>query len=181
MAIVSLHKILQQQKAARSAAFALNPRLLHIHRIQVAATRAALDVLAENISAPDVWPGADLQHQRRQIQADWLGYEQMEAQDTARQGLLRETRTSLAEMDTALSAAQTAPQADRSALNAHLLLALERLNRALTDDSGFLQQDAVRATAHTGRNWAAWAWLSLALLVALGAAALAAPRDERSN
>ena len=174
MAVVSLHKILLQTSTAQQAALALNPRLLHVHDMQVAATRATLDVFAQNTSAPNVFPQTDLLHQRRKIQAAWLGYEQLEARDVARQGLLLETRASLAQFDAALTAAISTPHAAEA--SAPLLLALERLNRALTDDSGFLQQDSVRSVSASGNLWAAWAWISLALLVVLCAAALAAPR-----
>ena len=174
VAVVSLHKILLQTSAAQQTSLAFNPRLLHVHDMQVAATRATLDVFAQNTSAPNVFPLADLLHQRRKIQAAWLGYEQLEAQDTARQGLLLETRASLAQFDAALTAAIPSPTSKDASAN--LLLALERLNRALTDDSGFLQQDSAHAASASGNIWAAWAWISLALLVVLCAAALAAPR-----
>ena len=177
MAAFSLHEILLQARTAGNAALATNPKLLHVQQMQLAATRAVLDVLAWNVSAPEVLPQADLQHQRRLLQASWLGLEQLETQDAPRQGLMLETRASLAQFDAALNAALAAPQLNETNnAPAHLLLALARVDRALTNDSGSLQQEAAHAAAHGRSQWNAWAWISLVLLIALCTAALATPR-----
>lgn len=170
MAAFSLHQISLQARADRSAALAVNPKLLHVQQMQLAAARAVLDVLARNVSAPDVFPAADLQHQRRLMQASWLGLEQLEAQDAPRQGLMLETRASLAQFDAALDAALVAPQ-DKEANDSsvHLLLALARMDRALTNDSGSLQQQAVQALLPPSFGISVGVWFGMAgmLLVAI--------------
>ena len=165
IAAFSLHQILLQARAARDAARAVNPKLLHVQQMQLAAARAVLDVLARNVSAPDVFPAADLQHQRRLMQASWLGLEQLEAQDAPRQGLMLETRASLAQFDAALNAALAAPQSNETNnAPAHLLLALARVDRALTNDSGSLQQEAAHALLPPSPKVQSGVWLGITIM-----------------
>lgn len=87
-----------------------NPGYQHTQRLKVASARAAMDVLG--MANPDQASGyrADYRLQRMQIRADAMGLERWAPNDTHRQGLLKEIRASVAELNLALDQAQNRVQ-----------------------------------------------------------------------
>ena len=87
-----------------------NPGYQHSQRLKVAAARAAMDVLG--MAGPDQAANyeADYRLQRMQIQADAMGLERWAPNDPRHQGLLKEIRISVAELNLALDQAQDRAQ-----------------------------------------------------------------------
>ncbi len=174
--VVSIQKITEQERAWSVTLLERNPQFLHCERMQGAVARAAADALALRTAPADAALQADLLQQRRQIQADWMGMEQLAAHDPQRQGLLLEIRASLADFFIALDQTAALPvSALASGLHStpglsstndatHLMLALQRVQRALSNDAGSLEQNAARTTATSATTWVRSAWISLLLL-----------------
>ena len=107
--VVSIQKITAQEHAWSVTLLERNPQFLHCERMQVAVARAAVDALALRTAPSDAALQADLVQQRRQMQADWMGMEQLAARDPQRHGLLLEIRASLADFFLALDQTAALP------------------------------------------------------------------------
>ncbi len=180
--VVSIQKITAQERVWSVTLQERNPQFLHCERMQVAVARAAADALALRTAPSDAALQADLLQQRRQMQADWMGMEQLAARDPQRHGLLLEIRASLADFFIALDQTAALPVQDPAHIpsliprqpstnnttqtsdTTHLMLALQRVQRALSNDAGSLEQNAARTTATSATNWVRSAWISLLLL-----------------
>ena len=168
--VVSILKITEQDRVWSVTLLERNPQFLHCERMQVAVARAAVDALALRTAPSDAALQADLLQQRRQMQADWMGMEQLAARDPQRHGLLLEIRASLADFFLALDQTAALPVSDSSSTlsstqdTTHLMQALQRVQRALSNDSGSLEQDAARTAATSATTWVRCTWISLLLL-----------------
>ncbi len=182
---ISLQKTVEQERAWQAARLERSPQFLHVERMQVAAAQAALDALALSAAPSNLPLQADYRSQRMQLRADWMGMEHLAERDPQRQGLLLEIRSSLADFLLALDqmAASTAPSSANDSAHrndpAHLLLALHRVEMALSNDSGSLEQSAARAAAQPATAWFRSIWISLLLLLLVCAALMAALERAR--
>jgi hypothetical protein len=173
---ISLQKTVEQGRVWQTARLERSPQFLHVERMQVAAAQAALDALALSAAPSNLPLQADYRSQRMQLRADWMGMEHLAERDPQRQGLLLEIRSSLADFLLALDqmAASTAPSSANDSAHrndpAHLLLALRRVETALSNDSGSLEQSAARAAAQPTTAWFRSIWISLLLLLLVCAA-----------
>ena len=186
--VISLQKTVEQERAWQTARLERSPQFLHVERMQVAAAQAALDALALSAAPSNLPLQADYRSQRMQLRADWMGMEHLAERDPQRQGLLLEIRSSLADFLLALDqmAASTAPSSANGSAHrndpAHLLLALHRVETALSNDSGSLEQSAARAAEQPATAWFRSIWISLLLLLLVCAALMAAlERTRRRN
>ena len=192
--VISLQKTVEQERAWQTARLERSPQFLHVERMQVAAAQAALDALALSAAPSNLPLQADYRSQRMQLRADWMGMEHLAERDPQRQGLLLEIRSSLADFLLALDqmAASTAPSSANGSAHrndpthrndsAHLLLALRRVETALSNDSGSLEQSAARAAEQPATAWFRSIWISLLLLLLVCAALMAAlERTRRRN
>lgn len=154
-----------QPRSVPSAAVDLG--FQHSQRLQIAAARAAADVLGLS-TAQAAGYQADYHLQRMQIQADSEGLDRWAAHDIKRQGLLQEIRASLAAFRIALDQISGATTTSITSLQIPLLPALNRAETALSNYSASLSQPDTpdnRASEHFGH--VALAALFLAELAAL--------------
>ncbi len=155
-----------------------NPGYQHCERLRVATARAAMDVLGmtgtptaeTNPSAPSYQ--SDYHLQRTQIQADAEGLDRWAAGDTFRQGLLLEIRTSLANFRIALDQTSGAATPPAGAPRIPLLIALNRVQSALSNYSASLTEPANLRTPRLlfAGPVLLW-WLLILLLVEVAALA----------
>lgn len=146
-----------------------NPGYQHAKRLQIAAARAAMDVLGMTAhNAADYQ--ADYRVQRIQIQADSIGLNRWAAHDARRQPLLREIRASLANFIAALDRASST---DATAATPELLPSLKRTETALSNYAASLTEpmrQSGTSSHHAGYLFAEpvvlW-WLLLLILVEL--------------
>ncbi len=177
---ISLQKTVEQERVWQAARLERSPQFLHSERMQVAAAQAALDALALAVAPSNLQLQADYRSQRMQLRSDWMGMEHLAERDPQRQGLLLEIRSSLADFLLALDqmATSTAPVSANDSTHrndsAHLLLALHRVETALSNDSGSLEQSAARSAAQPTTAWFRSVWISLVLLFLVCAALVAA-------
>ncbi len=166
-----MHQAFRAVRGASHQDIVFNPGYQHSQRLEVAATRAAMDALAMSGTGQADYR-ADYRLQRMQIQADSIGLKRWAAHDTRRQGLLREVRASLAALQMALdqTSGSTAPMP--GAVSIPLLPALNRAQRALSDYSASLTEPTQQTRTHYMFAGPVLLWWLLILLL-LEAAALA--------
>lgn len=139
----------------------------HSQRLQIAAARAAADVLGMS-TAQAAGYQADYHLQRMQIQADSEGLDRWAAHDIKRQGLLQEIRASLAALRIALDQTAGTTTTSMPPLQIPLLPALNRAETALSNYSASLSQPDLRDNpAHKNLQHITLAGLFLAELAAL--------------
>lgn len=173
-----MHQALQVAPGSTHRDIVFNPGYQHCQRLKVATARAAVDVLGMTaIPAADTDPSAggyraDYRLQRMQIQADAEGLDRWAAGDTFRQGLLLEIRTSLANFRIALDQRSGDATSPAEGPRIPLLVALNRVQSALSNYSASLTEPANLRTPRLlfAGPVLLW-WLLILLLVELAALA----------
>lgn len=147
-----------------------NPGYQHAKRLQIAAARAAMDVLGMTAANNAAAYQADYRVQRIQIQADSIGLDRWAAHDGRRQPLLREIRASLADFTAALDQASGA---NGTAAAPALMPSLKRTETALSNYAASLTEPVRQAGTQSHRAGYLFAepvvlwWLLLLILVEL--------------
>ncbi len=179
LTVLSLEKIQQQERVWKTALLERNPQWLHCEQMQVAAAEATMDASNIHGAPSNAQFEAEYRHHRMQLQANWLGMEQMAAQDPEREGLLQEIRTSVANLFLAMDTVKAYPvkaanKAENGAAGTgsdaaqiqetQLRDALQRTQTALGNYAGSLEQESGRLTTDAHVSEFRMAWLSLALV-----------------
>ncbi|HEX4021389.1 MAG TPA: PAS domain S-box protein [Acidobacteriaceae bacterium] len=167
---VSVRRTAQQERIWKTELLTRNPAYLHSERMQVAAAQAAMDALAMATTQSSTLYQLDYRQQRMQLQANWMGLEQLAAQDSHRQALLLEIRASLAALLADLDRTTTSITPPTAQDQSRLLADLHRAQNAMADYSGSLAQGTEKSIMQPLAPWFDSVWLSLILLLLAGAA-----------
>ena len=174
-----LHQAIHSVSGASHRDVVFNPGYQHSQRLKVAAARAAMDVLGMS-SQDQAGYQADYRLQRMQIRADAMGLERWAPNDSRHQGLLKEIRASVAELNRALDQAQDRAQdraQDQAAGSAAgstslgripLLTALNRAESAFSNYAASLTEPAnLQTTPYLFASPVVLWWLLVMLLIEL--------------
>lgn len=175
-----LHQAVLSVSGASRRDVVFNPGYQHSQRLRIAAARAAMDVLGMEDPDQAASYEADYRLQRMQIQADAMGLERWAPNDARHQGLLKEIRISVAELNRILDQAHARAQ-DRFAgstasstpqAQIPLLMALNRAENAFNNYSASLTEPAnLQSTSYLFASPVVLWWLLVLLLVELAALA----------
>jgi len=159
-----LHQAMHSVSGASHQDVVFNPGYQHSQRLKVAAARAAMDVLG--MASPDQAAGyqADYRLQRMQIRADAEGLERWAPNDRRHQGLLKEIRASVAELNRALDQAAGATAQGQIPL----LTALNRAESAFSNYAASLTEPTnLQTTPYLFASPVVLWWLLVLLLIEL--------------